>query len=65
MKNWVDGVIIRHKDYNKLQELSKYSSIPIINAMTSENHPCDILSDVYSISRIRKNFDDLTYTFVG
>ncbi|MBS4538781.1 peptide transporter [Clostridium sp. D2Q-11] len=65
MENWVDGVIVRHKDYSTIEELAKYASIPIINAMTSENHPCEILSDVYSISRIRDNFTDLTYTFVG
>lgn len=65
MENWIDGLIIRHNDYNKLEEISKYSSIPIINAMTSENHPCEILSDVYSISRLRDNYKDLTYTFVG
>jgi len=65
MENWVDGVIVRHKEYSTIEELAKYASIPIINAMTSKNHPCEILSDVYSISRIRDNFTDLIYTFVG
>ncbi|KAB3529419.1 ornithine carbamoyltransferase [Alkaliphilus serpentinus] len=65
IENWADFVIVRHSDFNKLDELAKYSSIPIINAMTSENHPCEILSDLYSLRTIRKDYRQLTYTFVG
>lgn len=65
ISNWTDGVIIRHSDLSKLQELSRYSPVPIINAMTSENHPCEILSDLFSISERKGNYRDLVYTFVG
>lgn len=65
IENWADSVIIRHSDYNKIYEISKHSKIPIINAMTSKNHPCEILSDLYSISKIRGNYKSLIYTFVG
>ena len=65
MENWVDGVIVRHSDTTTVQELAKYTSIPIINAMTAHNHPCEILSDLYAISKIRKNYRELTYTFIG
>ncbi|MBP1968523.1 ornithine carbamoyltransferase [Virgibacillus natechei] len=65
IENWADGVIVRHPDSSKIQELSRYTSIPIINAMTSDNHPCEILSDLYSISKIKEDYRDLVYTFVG
>ncbi len=65
ISNWADGVIIRHSDFSKIQELSMYSTVPIINAMTAENHPCEILSDLYSISEEKENYRDLVYTFVG
>ncbi|WNQ12287.1 ornithine carbamoyltransferase [Paenibacillus aurantius] len=65
LENWADGVIIRHPNLSKIQELSNQSTIPIINAMTSLNHPCEILSDLYSISRQREHFKELVYTFVG
>ncbi|OAB47188.1 ornithine carbamoyltransferase [Paenibacillus antarcticus] len=63
--NWADGLIIRHSDYSKLLDLSLHSSIPIVNAMTTHNHPCEILSDLYSIAENRENYRDLVYTFVG
>lgn len=65
IENWAEAVIVRHSDFSKIQELTMFSSIPIINAMTSENHPCEILSDLYSISKLKKNYRDLVYTFVG
>ncbi|AZN41347.1 ornithine carbamoyltransferase [Paenibacillus albus] len=65
LENWVDGVIVRHPDFAKIQQLADQSSLPILNAMTSENHPCEILSDLYAISRQVDNFRELVYTFVG
>ncbi|WP_232229103.1 ornithine carbamoyltransferase [Paenibacillus zanthoxyli] len=65
MENWADAAVVRHPDLNKLRELSRNASIPVINAMTSENHPCEIMSDLYAISRRRPDYKDLVYTFVG
>lgn len=65
IENWADFVVIRHSDFRKIREIARHSDIPVINAMTSENHPCEILSDLYSLRSIRSNYRDLTYTFVG
>lgn len=65
LNNWADGIIIRHPDFNKMNKLSEHALIPIINAMSSENHPCEVLSDIYSIRELRPDFMELTYTFVG
>ncbi|WDV44612.1 peptide transporter [Clostridiaceae bacterium M8S5] len=65
IENWADGVIVRYSDYDKVCKLASNSAIPVINAMTSYNHPCEILSDTYSISKIREDYESLVYTFVG
>ena len=39
--------------------------IPVINAMTDENHPCEMMSDLYSLSKIRENYLKDQYLFVG
>lgn len=65
ISNWANGIIVRHKKYAKIAELAKHSKIPVINAMTAKNHPCEIISDLYCISKIRPNYRDLVYTFVG
>ena len=63
--NWADGIIVRHSDFEKVKELARHATIPVINAMTSYNHPCEILSDLYSIHQLRDDYTALTYTFVG
>lgn len=65
LNNWADMVIIRHKDIRLLEEAAKYAKVPVINAMTDQNHPCEILADLYSLSKIRENFIGDKYLFCG
>ncbi len=65
MNNWADILIVRHTDIQLIEKLAGYSTIPVINAMTSSNHPCEILADMYSLSKIRDNFINDNYLFCG
>lgn len=65
LNNWADMVIIRHKDIRILEEAAAYAKVPVINAMTDQNHPCEILSDLYSLSKIREDFIGDKYLFCG
>lgn len=65
LENWADGIVVRHANFSKIEQMAKHSAIPIINAMTSDNHPCEILADLYSISEQKENYKELVYTFVG
>lgn len=65
LNNWADIVIIRHKDIRLLEEAGQYANVPVINAMTDQNHPCEILSDLYSLSKLREDFIGDKYLFCG
>ncbi|MDE7340780.1 MAG: peptide transporter [Lachnospiraceae bacterium] len=65
LNNWADMLIVRHKEIQLLDKLADYSKVPVINAMTDSNHPCEILSDLYSLSRRRDDFADCHYLFCG
>ncbi len=65
MTNWVDAIIVRHSNHEMVKEIAKHSSVPVINGMTSACHPCEILTDLYSLNKLYGNYKDLTYTFVG
>lgn len=65
LNNWTDALIVRHKNMNVIRELAQYSTVPIINAMTDINHPCEIISDMYSLSKIRADFTKDKYLFCG
>ncbi|MDE5992211.1 MAG: peptide transporter [Oscillospiraceae bacterium] len=65
LNNWADVIIARHKNISVLEALEKYAAVPVINAMTDINHPCEILSDMYALSKIRDDFTKDKYLFCG
>lgn len=65
LNNWADVIIARHKNISVLGALAKYSAVPVINAMADINHPCEILSDMYALSKIRDDFTKDKYLFCG
>ena len=65
LNNWADMVVVRHKDINVIEKMSQYLSVPVINAMTDINHPCEVLTDMYALSKIRKNFVNDNFLFCG
>ncbi len=64
LASWVDVLVIRHPDMQVLEGLAASDALPVVNAMTSENHPCEVLSDLYAISRTRDPLQ-LRFLFVG
>ncbi|MBF4459442.1 ornithine carbamoyltransferase [Pseudoclavibacter sp. VKM Ac-2867] len=61
---WADTLVVRHPDLSVLEELAATHAVPVVNAMTRENHPCEVLSDLYAL-RARRDLDGLRYLFVG
>ena len=46
LSRYVDAVMIRIIDADRLRELARHASIPVINGLTSQSHPCQLLADV-------------------
>jgi len=65
LNNWADIIIVRHRNIQLVEKFAQYSKVPVINAMTAINHPCEILADMYSLSKIRDNLIEDKYLFCG
>lgn len=65
LENWVDAAIVRHSDIRIVKSMAEHAGIPVINAMTSENHPCEIITDLYALSKIHKDIEKKKFLFVG
>jgi ornithine carbamoyltransferase len=61
----VDAVVIRTRDHAAVTELARHSQIPVINAMTAVGHPCEVISEAFTILERRGGLDGLRVTFVG
>jgi len=61
----VHGAVIRTFAQNDVERFAEYGRIPTINALTDEEHPCQILADLLTILEKRRSLDELTVCFVG
>ncbi|MDO4332335.1 MAG: peptide transporter [Eubacteriales bacterium] len=65
LNQWADAVVIRYGDIGMLDMVRQFSKVPVINAMTDVNHPCEMLSDLYALSKIRHDYRKDHYLFCG
>ncbi|MBI3447258.1 MAG: ornithine carbamoyltransferase, partial [Magnetospirillum sp.] len=49
LSRFVDAIMIRTNQSDKLTELAKYASVPVINGLTDTHHPCQVLADVFTM----------------
>lgn len=60
-----DGMIVRTFGQAKLEQLVNYGSIPVINALTDEGHPCQVMSDVLTMYERTPDLASIKVAWVG
>lgn len=53
LSRYVDAIMIRTTAHDNLLELAKHATVPVINALTDESHPCQIMADVMTLEEHR------------
>jgi ornithine carbamoyltransferase len=61
----VHGAIIRTFAQADIEEFAEFSGLPTINALTDDEHPCQILADIFTIQEKRGGIEGKVVTFVG
>ena len=65
LSRYCDVLAIRTFDHSDLEEYAKWASIPVINALTDLEHPCQALADYMTIKEEFLNLENLILTFIG
>jgi len=65
LSRYVDGLMVRTFEHQRIQTLAQYSSVPVINGLTNEHHPCQVLADVLTILEYKGTLCGLTVAYVG
>lgn len=65
VSSMVDIVMIRTFEHEKVEKFAEYSSVPIINALTDDFHPCQLLADMQTFHEHRGSIEGKTVTWVG
>jgi ornithine carbamoyltransferase len=61
----VQGAVFRTFAQADVEEFAKYGGIPTINALTDEEHPCQILADIFTFQEKRGPIQEKVVTFIG
>jgi ornithine carbamoyltransferase len=65
MGRMIHGAVIRTFAQSDVQEFADFSKIPTINALTDDEHPCQILADIFTFKELRGPISGKVVTFVG
>ncbi|MDF1613824.1 ornithine carbamoyltransferase [Desulfurivibrio dismutans] len=65
MARYVDGLVVRTFGQQIVEELARYSDVPVINALTDLHHPCQVLSDLMTVIEHKGKLDKLKVAWVG
>ena len=65
LSRYVDAIMIRMLDPDGVRELARYAAIPVINGLTRQSHPCQVLADVMTFEERRGPIRGRTVAWTG
>ncbi len=65
LSRYVDAIMIRTTDHRRMIELRDAASIPVINGLTDDTHPCQIMADILTYEEHRGSVKDKVFAWTG
>jgi len=65
LSRYVDGIMIRTFEQSKVEDLAKWSTIPVINGLTDFAHPCQVLADLMTIREYMSVLEGVRLAYIG
>ncbi|MBI5809389.1 MAG: ornithine carbamoyltransferase [Ignavibacteriales bacterium] len=65
LSRYLDGIMIRTFDHQDVIDLATYGSIPVINGLTDLHHPCQVLTDLFTVLEKKRTLRGLKLAYIG
>jgi ornithine carbamoyltransferase len=65
MSRYIDAIMIRILDHAHLEELAHYATVPVINGLTRQSHPCQVVADLLTYQDYKGAVDQAHIAYVG
>jgi len=65
LSRYADGIMARTFAHSSVVDLAKYAAVPVINGLSDEEHPCQILADLLTVYEKKGRLEDLSIAYIG
>jgi ornithine carbamoyltransferase len=65
LSRYVDAIMIRATSHEVILELARHATVPVINGLTDQSHPCQIMADLLTLEEKKGNLRALTVAWCG
>jgi ornithine carbamoyltransferase len=65
LSRYVNGLMIRAHSHDSVEEFAKHATVPVINGLTDRFHPCQVLSDLFTIQEKLGDLRGLRIAYIG
>lgn len=65
LSEYLDGLMIRTFAHKTVEQLAEYGTMPIINGLTDEHHPCQAIADLLTIYEVKGTFEGVKLAYLG
>ncbi len=65
LSRYLNGIMIRTFAHSDVEQLAKYASIPVINGLTDLLHPCQVLTDLFTVLEKKRQLRGLKFAYIG
>jgi ornithine carbamoyltransferase len=65
MSRYLEGIVIRTFSQKNVEELARWATVPIINALTDLHHPCQIMGDIMTLMEHKGTYQNKNVTYLG
>lgn len=65
LSEYVNGIMIRTFEHEKVEELAQFANIPVINGLTDDYHPCQAIADLLTILEVKGTLKGLKFAYIG
>src|SRR5579864_3921715 len=65
VERWVQGIVLRTYEHQTIAEMAHHASIPVINALSNMEHPCQALADFFTLHERFSDLRQVRLAYVG
>ena len=65
LSRMVDAIMVRTDDHDKIEQMARHATVPVINGLTDRSHPCQIVADLLTVIEQGKALPGLEFAWLG